>query len=336
MWFPYETLLAAGARASEWWGFSTPTTLADAHYPPYVCTLVKTNFEALLGGGATPDGMVFPSVTCDSIQNSAGLYRRLFPRKFSAYFRMSQNPDSAAAADFVRDEIRRVVAQARAAFGKPLSNDDLHEAIASVNVHRRAARRLLDKLAAGKPSVPASQIYTALKGSLADIGRASAKLLDEFTDSIAVAPRQGRAIMLVGMVADPVGGLDVIERAGACIAGDDLGLGWRTMAVDAAETGDPIDALAHRLLSAPACSSLHQATKPRADAVVARAKAVGAGAVIFTRLKFCDPEAFDYPNIKKALDGAGLPSLLVERELTTAAADGAISTRLEAFIEQLG
>jgi benzoyl-CoA reductase/2-hydroxyglutaryl-CoA dehydratase subunit BcrC/BadD/HgdB len=333
MWFPYEILVAAGLRASEWWAVPKPTTLADAHYPPFVCSLVKCNFEALLDGAAAPDGMVFPSATCDSIQNSAGLFRRLFPTKFSAYFRMSQNPESAGAATFVRDEMTRIVHQVRAFFHQPVTDADLCEAIAAVNAWRRAARRLLAKLGEGR--VAAAPVYTALKGALADIGRPTARLLEEYAGSLAVAPAAGRKVMLVGMTPEPTDALAVMEAAGACVVGDDLGLGWRTVAVDAGETGDPLAALTQRLLQSPPCSSLHFATKRRSDAVVARARALHADAVVFTRVKFCDPEAFDYPNIKKALDLAGLPSLLLERELTTAA-EGAVATRVEAFVEQLG
>lgn len=334
MWFPYEVLIAGGLRASEWWGLQTETHAADAHFPAYVCTVVKANFERLLRGEDVPDGMVFPSATCDSIQNSAGLFRRHFPDRFSAYFRMSQNPESAAAPEFVRGEIRRIVEGVRAFTGKPVSDDDLRAAIVTVNALREAVRDLLDKLGDGKLSVPASAVYTAIKGAAADIGPSTTALLKEFADQITVTEASGPRLMLVGMVADPVDALDLFENAGAVIAGDDLGLGYRTFAVDAAEVGDPIDALAQRLLDSPPCSSLHFASQKRSDAVVARARDLAADAVVFTRIKFCDPEAFDYPNVKKALDAANIPSLLLEREITTNA-DGAVATRVEAFVEQL-
>ncbi|MDP8225533.1 MAG: 2-hydroxyacyl-CoA dehydratase family protein [Candidatus Lernaella stagnicola] len=334
MWFPYELLVAAGLRASEWWGFETETSRADAHYPAFVCTVVKANFETVLADGADIDGMVFPSATCDSIQNSAGLFRRHFPDKFSAYFRMTQNPESKAAATFLRHEIGRVKTDLEAWIGREITEDDLRSAIQSVNRFRAAVRNILDKLAEGKVSVPVSRIYTAIKGAAADIGDESAALLEQYAEEIEVTEPDGPCLMLVGMVPDPVDVLDMMENAGAHIVGDDLGLGWRTFAVDASEAGDPIDALAQRLLDSPPCSSLHFASQRRADAVVERVHDLAADAVVFTRIKFCDPEAFDYPNVKKALDEAGIPNLLLEREVTTNA-DGAVATRVEAFLEQI-
>jgi benzoyl-CoA reductase/2-hydroxyglutaryl-CoA dehydratase subunit BcrC/BadD/HgdB len=335
MWFPYEILLAGGLRASEWWGFPLATTLADAHFPPFVCTLVKANFEVLLDGAAAPDGMVFPSATCDSIQNSAGLFRRLHPGKFSAYFRMSQNPESGAAPSFLRDEIERLLRQVETFAGRKIAADDLRRAIAATNRLRRAVRKLLSKQAAGKIAAPARHVYAAIKGAVADVGETTAAWLEEFADSLTATPSGAKKLMLVGMTPEPTVALDLIENAGGRVVGDDLGLGWRTFAVDAAEDGDPVDALVNRLLHSPPCSSLHFDGKRRSDGVLARVRELQADAVVFTRVKFCDPEAFDYPNVKKALDEARVPSLLLERELV-AGAEAATATRVEAFIEQLG
>jgi benzoyl-CoA reductase/2-hydroxyglutaryl-CoA dehydratase subunit BcrC/BadD/HgdB len=335
MWFPYEIFLAAGMRVAEWWGYDVPPTLADAHFPTYICTLVKSNFELLLNGQSEIDGAAFPVATCDSIQNSAGLFQHLFPGKFVAYFRMVQNPDSASAAEYLRSELRRLIAETEAIAGRKISDNDLRNAIETVNAFRQTARDLLVRLQSGRPSLPGAQIYKALRGALADIGPYATRLLRDLCTSLKVSSFAGRRVMLVGMTAEPFDVLTAIEGAGAGIVGDDLGLGWRTMSADVSETGDPVEALARHLAHLPQCSSLHRGGKSRGAYVVSRAKEIGANAVIFTRLKFCDPEAFDYPEIKCALDEAKIPNLLLERDLRDKA-EGAVTTRVEAFLEQLG
>jgi len=334
MWFPVEVLVAGGLRAAEWWGFLLQSDKAEAHFPPYVCTLVKSNFEHLLTGENAPDGMVFPLATCDSIQNSAGIYRDLFPGKFSASFRMTQNPESAGASEFLASEITRLRRAVGDFVGREITDDDLRRAIVCVNRFRRAVRGLLGRQAAGRTTVSAADIYTAVRGAAADIGEQTAAWLEEYAASISTEAFTGPKLMLTGMVADPLDALRVMEKAGAVVVGDDLGLGWRTFAVDAAEEGDPVAALVSRLLQSPPCSSLHFGGKKRADYLLGRAKQLGADGVVFLRIKFCDPEAFDYPAIKKTLDRAALPNLLLEREITDRA-EGAATTRLEAFIEQL-
>jgi len=51
-------------------------------------------------------------------------------------------------------------------------------------------------------------------------------------------------------------------------------------------------------------------------------------------VKFCDPHAFDYPYLKEALDGAGIPSMLFEME-DQIPAEGQLKTRFEAFLEMI-
>ncbi len=335
MWYPHEILLAAGFRVAEWWGHDIPLTLADAHFPTYVCTLVKANFELLLTGKSDLDGAAFPVATCDSIQNSAGLFHHLFPGKFCSYFRMVQNPDSASAVEYLRSELRRTIAEVSAYAGRQISTDDLLAAFRTANAFRAAARELLLVLKDGQPNLPAASIYQALRGALADISPQSTKLLQELRASLKTTPARGPRVLLAGMTAEPFDLLAAIEKAGATIVGDDLGLGWRTMATDVAETGDPVEALARKLLALPHCSSLHYDHRARSAYVLSRTKEVGAQAVIFTRLKFCDPESFDYPEIKGALDAAQIPNLLLERDLRDQV-EGAVTTRVEAFLEQIG
>jgi len=335
MWFPVELLIAANLRASEWWGFPSNTSLADAHFPTYICTLVKTNFETLLSGQTGIDGAVFPTATCDSVQNAGGIFHHKFPDLFMAHFRMSQNPESPAAKDYLTYELNRLRTLIGDYAGTEIADEALREAIVTVNDFRRAVAQLLQLLAAGKTSLPASQIYEAIRGALADIGPTTTKMLDQVRESITIGDFSGPKIMLSGMTPEPLDALDAIEAAGGAIVGDDLGLGWRTLSQQTAVEGDPMEALILRLLSAPPCSSLHFQVKRRAEYVAQRVKETGADAVIFTRLKFCDPEAFDYPDIKCFLDEEKIPNLLIERSITDKA-EGTIATRLEAFLEQIG
>jgi benzoyl-CoA reductase/2-hydroxyglutaryl-CoA dehydratase subunit BcrC/BadD/HgdB len=58
-----------------------------------------------------------------------------------------------------------------------------------------------------------------------------------------------------------------------------------------------------------------------------------ADGVIFARQKFCEPHGFDYVQLARALDQAGIPHLLVELEQASQA--GQLRTRVEAFVEMI-
>ena len=65
-----------------------------------------------------------------------------------------------------------------------------------------------------------------------------------------------------------------------------------------------------------------------------RGLGLGGDGVIFARQKFCEPHAFDYVTLKRALDDANVPHLGVELEQTPHV--GQMRTRVEAFLEMVG
>ena len=141
------------------------------------------------------------------------------------------------------------------------------------------------------------------------------------------------SLFLVGpSLADPIL-FDVIAEAGARVVGDLFDLGERYFAVDAAEGGDPLEALADRLLALVPTPTKHHSQRSRAEYLLSSVKERGACGVVFARQKFCDPHGFDYAHLVRALDGAGVPHLLVELEQSSQA--GQLRTRVEAFVEML-
>jgi benzoyl-CoA reductase/2-hydroxyglutaryl-CoA dehydratase subunit BcrC/BadD/HgdB len=140
-------------------------------------------------------------------------------------------------------------------------------------------------------------------------------------------------LFLVGpALADPLL-FDVIAEAGARVAGDLLDLGERYFAVDAAEVGDPLEALADRLLALVPTPTKHHSQRSRAAYLLSLVRGRGACGVIFARQKFCDPHGFDYAQMARVLGEAGVPHLLVELEQASQA--GQLRTRIEAFVEML-
>jgi benzoyl-CoA reductase/2-hydroxyglutaryl-CoA dehydratase subunit BcrC/BadD/HgdB len=113
--------------------------------------------------------------------------------------------------------------------------------------------------------------------------------------------------------------------------GDLLDLGERYFAVDVAEDGDPLDALADRLLALVPTPTKHCSQPTRATHLLSLVQERGAHGVLFARQKFCEPHGFDYVQLANALDRAGVPHLLVELEQASQA--GQLRTRVEAFAE---
>jgi benzoyl-CoA reductase subunit C len=91
--------------------------------------------------------------------------------------------------------------------------------------------------------------------------------------------------------------------------------------------------LADRYLQRAPCPAKHDAARPHAQRVLDQVRSSKAQGVIFVLPKFCDPHAFDYVPLAKALADAGVPHLLIETDLTMPASQ--LRTRIQAFIELL-
>ena len=57
---------------------------------------------------------------------------------------------------------------------------------------------------------------------------------------------------------------------------------------------------------------MYDADKLRSDMIIEKVKKSGADGVLYVQTKFCDPEEFDYPIFKKALENAGIKMVMIE------------------------
>ena len=120
--------------------------------------------------------------------------------------------------------------------------------------------------------------------------------------------------MLSGIVAEPLELFDRIEEMGAHVAGDDLGCGFRRVYSLSSES-DPFERTANRLLTSPADPTCGTPIQVRVDALQSRMRVLGARGLLIYDPKFCEPELFDVPLLRKHLGEVGFPVLHVEFEM---------------------
>jgi benzoyl-CoA reductase/2-hydroxyglutaryl-CoA dehydratase subunit BcrC/BadD/HgdB len=138
----------------------------------------------------------------------------------------------------------------------------------------------------------------------------------------------------IGSVMDQWDFLKMLEESGATFIDDDFCDGRRYFDTQAREDLPPVEAIAHRLWDRKACPCKHAPSKERAKCIVEEATASGAKGAIFFQFKFCEPHAFDYPHVKKALDEAGIPSLNLEIEQGSVSIEQ-MRTRVGALVETI-
>ncbi len=119
-------------------------------------------------------------------------------------------------------------------------------------------------------------------------------------------------IMTSGILADAPALLEILDENGFQVVCDDIAAESRQYRTDAPERPDALECLAEKFCSMNYCSVLYDPKKERVHLIVKDALAAGAKGLLIVLTKFCDPEEFDYPLIKKACDEASLPCVSIE------------------------
>lgn len=332
LYIPEEVLHAAGILPVTLWGDEFPGA-PPANVPAFLCGVVRGAFSAIRAGAWDAiDAWTVPS-TCDSIQNAVevlkagGEARPLFPLV------MPVSPDLPGASEYLLDRIEAFVEWAGTVSGRPVTEGALGKAIAAFNVNRRLFAQLEGRMAESPGEITAAEyVLLARAGSLLP--------RETHTELVRAvlgrgARRRGTArarVFLTGMMAtDDVA--SALDGAGAAVVGDDLGRGHRYYRETADEDGDAALALARRHLGRGPCSTLHTAGRDRIDSLFARASACGADRILLLRVRQCEPEAGDEPDVAGEAKRRGVPMIGVDVDPGGSGAAGALAVRIGAFVE---
>jgi len=94
---------------------------------------------------------------------------------------------------------------------------------------------------------------------------------------------------------------------------------------------DPLLAIADRYVSRTPCPSKDWPQRSRLQRILKFAKDFNVDGAIIVQQKFCDPHELDIPFVRKFLEDNGIPTYLLEFDVTTAV--GPFAIRVEAFLE---
>lgn len=338
---PEELIHAAGMLPVGLWGAEIPVRLADAKLQSFACSVVRTSLEMGLNEAVSVcDGFLFPS-TCDAFQNLSEVWKATMQKPcFKVTFPKQASGD--AARRYLQRELAFLEAELGVFSGATIEDQGLKNSIQLYNESRRLMRDL-DRIRARNPNFLSTRQMTEVVLASSFLPREEHLLL--VRDLLASSSHpEGREtppggqepvrVFLTGIMARPVAIPTVLEELGVWVVGDDLGLGSLFYSLEIPETGLSRVDLAEGYLRHPPCSTLHPSSPGRSAALIERVRETGAEGVLILATKFCEPEFFDHPQLKEDLEAEGVPSALLETELSMTA-PGALRTRVEAFVETL-
>lgn len=329
---PEEIIHAMGLVPFGAWGGGMPLERAKEYFPAFLCSIVQSILE--LGMAGTYQGacaIVMPSL-CDSLKCLGQNWKRAVPQIPFIPMTYPQNRFGEVGRAFTRAGYRRVASDLEQITGKTLTEEALKGSISVYNEHNEVMRRVDEALAA-HPEVTASQRSDIFKSAFFMRKEEHTALARELLSALGREGPGGERktrVLVSGILCDSPALLSILDELGYHIVADDLAAQSRQYRVDAPTGEEPEESLSRKFERMGLCSVLYDPDKMRPGHIAALAQRRGARGVIVALTKFCDPEEFDYPLIKKACAAAGLPVLKIEVDRQTQNFEQA-RTLLEAF-----
>jgi benzoyl-CoA reductase/2-hydroxyglutaryl-CoA dehydratase subunit BcrC/BadD/HgdB len=344
---PEEIALAAGATlVGLCSGAEFATELVEQYLPRNTCALIKSALGFKLGKVCPyieACDMIVGENTCDGKKKA---YETMGSLMDNLYVIDMPQMKSESGRKLLKDEYVKFIQAVEKLTGNTITVESLKEGIATVNAKRKALHRLAAIRKAGIAPISGLDALLANQVSFYDnparFTESLNKICDELEERVAreegVAPKETPRILISGCpMAVPNWKLPtIIEKSGAVIVGEESCIGERGARNLVDDSGSSVDALVDAIVDRyfKVDCAVFTPNKDRQEHINEMAKMYNADGVIHYGLQFCQPYIMESMNIERELENKGIPVLRVETDYS-AEDMGQLSTRIEAFVEQL-
>jgi bcr-type benzoyl-CoA reductase subunit C len=340
MHFPGEIAHAAGTLSLLLQEAEDPITVGLAGMFPFYCGYTRSVVDqAMKGDFAFLDAIMFGD-HCVQLLGAADVIRWEMPDTRILFNQLISSMDAPWAREQARESFQQLGNELGELIGQTISAEALRNSIRVFNRNRAMIRRIYDLRRSGRVALRATQLQHIVKSSMVMDKELHTAMLERLLQAIEARPASrpsGVPVYLSGHFCQPPKPalLDLFEECGAVVVDDDLYHGYRYVASDVEESGDPLDALAdwylgrNRRVPCPTRADKHADWDAFLVDAVARSRARG---VIVLMAKFCEPHMYYYPELKEAFERHGIAHLLIETEHEAMPIE-ALKTRVETFLE---
>jgi lactoyl-CoA dehydratase subunit beta len=336
-YFPLELIHASGGYPVQLWGAGVAIDHAEAYLQPYCCSVARSVLEFEMLAAAPPiQAYVFTSL-CDTLINLRELYRRLFDKPILG-LSLPVTQSAEGRREFLASEVANLLKGLEGVTGRRATPDALR-ASARCFGQVRSLQRELYRVRREKPgAIQNADFCAVIKAGFFLPVEAYGGLLENLLGALkAVAPptRRRPRLVLSGMVFEPVDAQGIFDEIGADVVDDDFASGWRSASKDTLNVDDPAEGIAKHLFGGAPCCCIHDPDRDRHAYLVKKVRDAGADGVVFWYVKFCEPDAFDRPQLLARLEQEGIAATVVEMDLAMKSIEST-RTRLQAFCEMIG
>lgn len=303
----------------------------SAHLQPYVCSIVRNGLSFLQSGGLDVADILVVPHACDSLQGLGSILLDFISPKQPVLPLYLPRGRRESDLTYLANELRHLFQQLATITGRNPSDADLLQSIYG----EEAADDLLRKLHQNRQFLPHSDLdfYRIIRSREYLRAEDFADLAQETLARAGSTARTGTPLLLSGIVPEPMNILAAVSEMGGMVVADDFACCGRRL-YPAGTSEDPLRRMAERILNAPPDSTRGNPIRARFEHLMELVKRSGAKGVVYYGIKFCEPELFYLPALRRALQEAQIPSIAIEVDINDALSYQ-VRTRLEGFLEMI-
>ncbi len=335
LFVPEELVYAAGFLPVGLWGGVSAFQKSNQYIQSFACSIMRANLELGLSGKYDfLQAALIPS-QCDTLKCVCENFKVAVPKVPVIGVTIPHNRTIQAAHEQLLDEfdyLRRALEQVQTPACKPMP---LEEAFAVYEDYRATMMDFLDTVPAYLNTITPKVRHLLLKAAWFMDKKTYTAQMKELLSLLKAQPKEdfpGKRFLVTGIMLDAAPVLDLLEELGIGVVDDLLCHESMQFRTPTRPTGTVESKLAYRFLDLKGASPLYEPKKPRGTLLAQMAKERQADAVFFSLMKFCDPEAFDHPMVKKDLVAQGIPLLSIEHDQLVESTEQ-IRTRIQGFLE---
>jgi (R)-2-hydroxyisocaproyl-CoA dehydratase beta subunit len=334
---PEEIVYAAGYLPVGMWGGQTQGSRSDMYLQSFCCSIMKANMEQALSGQYGFLSGVIITAFCDTLKCIIEDWKVALPELDIIPIVYPQNRKSKAGRVFMKEEFQRVQHEIERLSGKPVTEQQLAAAVDVYDEYRKTVREFADIVSKHTDLITSRDRHMIIKAAWFMDKKEYTDMLRtvvEWLESLDEQHAGGKKVILTGLICEPAEIYDILAENKLYVAADDLAHESRQFRNETDVSGSAVDRMVERIAEQDGCTFLYDSSKSRGNVIKELVEKYEADAVIFCQLKFCDPDEFDYPIIKKEMEAAGIPMLYLEIEQQMSSLNQT-RTRIQSFAEML-
>ena len=333
-----ETLVyAAGMIPFGMWGGELEAKSVRKYFPPDTCGVILTTFEKAMRGDYSGMSAVMIPILCDTLKCATQNWKYAVPDIEMIPVIYPKNRKSRSAGKLLHSQYAGIKARLEKISGQYITNEMLKDAIINQNTHNKVMREFIEIAGKYPKEISPQNRHAVFQSSYFMDILEHTKLVRQLNMQIGQGEPghfNGVRVITIGMAADYPAVLDIFEHNKIVVVMDEVANESQLFQSDIPLKEDLLDGLVQRYMEFQGCSFVTDTGVSRENQILKLVKKYHADGVIVLMTKFCDPEEYDYPNIKAALNEQRIPCLKIEVDKQTQKYEQA-ATAVQSFQEMI-